>query len=127
MKLTASQRSIPLTLSPLDFFRIVPHLIVPGTLYPARAASLTAILALITGVPFLLKPAEALLTPTKGTWIDLDIPENISFDCAKLLLSAPKGAVLTDKEARIYEAMRRYKLIELNLDSSISVTVPWTP
>ncbi|KAJ6615160.1 hypothetical protein B0H10DRAFT_1880092 [Mycena sp. CBHHK59/15] len=120
------QRSIPLTLPARDFFRILPHLIVPGTLYPARAASLTAILALVTGVPFLAESATNLLATAKGKWLDLEVPENISFDCARFLLSAPVGVVLTEREKCVYEAMRRYKLIELNLDSPVAVSVPWT-
>ncbi|KAJ7511588.1 hypothetical protein B0H11DRAFT_2168265 [Mycena galericulata] len=110
------QRSIPLTLPPREFFRILPHLIVPGTLYPARAATLTAVVAMITAVPFLKDMATDLLSAAKGKWLDTDIPENISFDCAWFLLSAPQGVVLTKQERKIYEAMRRYKLIE----------VPWT-
>ncbi|KAJ7445183.1 hypothetical protein B0H11DRAFT_2087723 [Mycena galericulata] len=121
------QRSIPLTLPPRDFYRILPHLIVPGTLYPARAAALTAIVSLITAVPFLAESATALLATTKGKWLDLEVPENISFDCARFLLSAPVGVVLTAGEKRVYEAMRRYKLIELNLDAPLTVRVPWTP
>jgi hypothetical protein len=127
VKLTPNQRSIPLSLAPRDFFRILPHLVVPGTLYPHRAASLTAILSLVTAVPFLRASAIALLAPLKGTWLDLEVPENISFDCARFLLSAPEGLVLTSKEKRIYEAMRRYKLVELNLDSTIEIQIPWTP
>ena len=125
--LAPNHRSIPLNLNPRDFFRVLPHLAVPGTLYPSRAASITAILALITGVPFLREPAADLLATLKGTWLDIEVPENISFDCARLLLSAPEGFVLTEEEKMVYEAMRRYKLIELNLHSSIEVLVPWTP
>ncbi|KAJ7794076.1 hypothetical protein B0H14DRAFT_3888952 [Mycena olivaceomarginata] len=89
------QRSLPLTLPPRDFFRLLPHLIVPGTLYPARAAGLTAIISLITGVPFLKDSATALLLATaKGKWLDMKVPENISFDCARLLLSAPDSNVV---------------------------------
>ncbi|KAJ7463682.1 hypothetical protein FB451DRAFT_1265214 [Mycena latifolia] len=127
VKLAPLQRSIPLTLPARDFFRILPHLIVPGTLYPARAAALTAIIALVTAVPFLQESATALLVTTKGKWLDMEVPENISFDCARLLLSGPKGVVLTKHERQVYEAMRRYKLIELNLDAPLTVKVPWTP
>ena len=127
VKLAPNQRSIPLSLPPRDLFRILPHLVVPGTLYPPRAASMTGILSLITAVPFLRKPAIALLASTKGTWLNLEVPENLSFDCARFLLAAPDGLVLTVQEKRVYEAMRRYKLIELNLDSTIELHVPWTP
>jgi hypothetical protein len=125
--LAPRQRTIPLTLPPRDFFRILPHLIVPGTLYPARAATLTAIIALIVAVPFLKEPAIELLATVKGKWLDMQVPENISFDCARFLLSAPEGAVLTAKEKRVYGSMQRYKLIELNLDAPLFVNVPWTP
>lgn len=125
--LEPNQRSIPLTLPPRDFFRLLPHLVVSGTLYPKRAASLTAILALVTGVSFLQESATALLAPLKGTWIDLEVPENVSFDCARFLLSAPLGLVLTDEERAVYDAMRRYKLVELNLDAPLAVHLPWTP
>ncbi|KAF7358467.1 RING-type domain-containing protein [Mycena venus] len=125
--LAPRQRSIPLTLPPPDFFRILPHLIVPGTLYPARAAALTAVVALITAVPFLKEPAIELLATAKGKWLDMKVPENISFDCARFLLSAPEGMVLTAKEKRVYGAMQRYKLIELNLDAPLLTNVPWTP
>ncbi|KAJ7032441.1 hypothetical protein C8F04DRAFT_659795 [Mycena alexandri] len=121
------QRSIPLTLPPRDFYRLMPHLIVPGTLYPPRAATLTAVVSLITAVPFLKESATALLATTKGTWLNLDVPENISFDCARFLLSGPMDLMLTSREKRVYEAMRRYKLIELNLDAPVEVHVPWTP
>ncbi|KAJ7713993.1 hypothetical protein B0H16DRAFT_1809135 [Mycena metata] len=124
--LAPQQRSIPLALPARELFRILPHLIVPGTLYPPRAATLTAVVALITGVPFLHESATALLATAKGKWLDMEIPENISFDCARFLLSAPEGVVLTTREKRVYGAMRRYKLIELNLEAPLVVNIPWT-
>ncbi|KAJ7719126.1 hypothetical protein B0H16DRAFT_1678097 [Mycena metata] len=125
--LAPQQRSIPLALPAREFFRVLPHLIVPGTLHPTRAATLTAVISLVSGVPFLHESATALLATAKGKLLDMDTPENISFDCARFLLSAPAGVVLTARERRIYAAMRRYKLIELNLDSPLVVNVPWTP
>lgn len=68
-----------------------------------------------------------MLAKAKGKWLDMEIPENISFDCARFLLSAPEGVVLDKRERNIYEAMRRYKLIELNLDAPLIVKIPWTP
>ncbi|CAK5262092.1 unnamed protein product [Mycena citricolor] len=122
-----NERFVPLSLSVSDVFRTLPHLIVPGTLYPHRAAALTAIVALVTGVPFLADLAKSLLAAFKGKWLDLEVPENISFDCARLLLSAPEGIVLTRQEKRVYEMMRRYRLIEANLDAPVQVKVPWAP
>ncbi|KZP13764.1 hypothetical protein FIBSPDRAFT_834882 [Athelia psychrophila] len=125
--LTATQRAIPLSLSPAQFFRVLPHLVVPGTIYPFRAAAMTAILSLITAVPFLRERATEFLAPLKGTWLNLEVPENVSYDCARFLLSAPQGTVLDEREKEVYKAMRRYRLIELNSESVVSAQVPWTP
>ncbi|KAF7316540.1 RING-type domain-containing protein [Mycena indigotica] len=126
--LAPRQRSLPLSLPANDFFRLLPHLIVPGTMYSSRASALTAVVALTTGVPFLQTIASTFLsTSFKGKWINLNIPENISFDCAQFLLTSPEGVVLTAQERKLYEAMRRYRLLELNLDAPIEAKVPWTP
>lgn len=127
IQLAPGHLTIPLSLPPVQLFRILPHLVVPGTMYATRAASLTAILALSTSVPFLRGPAEALLTPMKGTWLNLNIPENISWDCAKLLLSAPQGMILSLEEKRVLSAMRRYKNIEMNMEADVKIRLGWTP
>ena len=86
-----------------------------------------AILSLVTGVSFLEDAAKAVLKPLMGTWVNLELPENLSFECARLLLSAPDGTVLTEKEKEVYKSMRRYRLIELNLESTLVLKLPWTP
>ncbi|KDQ17823.1 hypothetical protein BOTBODRAFT_171538 [Botryobasidium botryosum FD-172 SS1] len=125
--LAPHQRVIPVSLSPKQLFSIMPHLVVPGTLYSPRAASIMASLALITSVPFLVEPATELLSSVKGTWLKVEVPENISYDCAKLLLQTPPGVALTEEERNTYQEMREYKLLELNLDSKLQAMVPWTP
>ncbi|KAJ6600943.1 hypothetical protein DFH09DRAFT_1355223 [Mycena vulgaris] len=100
----------------------------PSQLSIPLTPALTATISLVTAVPFLKEPATALLATTQGKWLDMDVPENSSFDCARFLLSAPKGVVLTKRERQSYEAMRRYRLkIELNMDAPLIVEVPWTP
>jgi len=59
--------------------------------------------------------------------LDLEIPENISFECSRFLLSVPEGVVLEDKEREVYSAMRRYNLLQLNRRSPLDVELPWTP
>lgn len=125
-KLSPKHLAIPLSLSPLDFFRILPHLVVPGTIYPKRAASIMAMLALNTAVPFLRNLAVSLLSPLKGTWLNLEVPENISWDCAKLLLSVHDEEILNSQEKNIYAAMKRYKNIEMNLEAEVTVRLGWT-
>ncbi|KAH7100978.1 hypothetical protein BKA62DRAFT_704695 [Auriculariales sp. MPI-PUGE-AT-0066] len=126
--LTEHQRAIPLGLPPRKIFRLLPHLVVPGTLYSSRASSVMAILALTVGVPFLEQPATAVAEFTKGTWLDLERPETLSWDCATFLLASPDpNLCLNADERATYEAMRRYRMLELNLDATLDARIPWTP
>ncbi|KZV91550.1 hypothetical protein EXIGLDRAFT_648141 [Exidia glandulosa HHB12029] len=126
--LTEHQRAIPLSLPPRHIFRLLPHLVVPGTLYSSRASAVMAILALTVGVPFLRDAATTVAGYTKGTWLDLEHPETLSWECASFLLNAPDpNLCLTSDERKTYEGMRRYRLLELNLDATLDATVPWTP
>ena len=83
--LPADQRKLPTTLRPREFFRLLPHLVVPGTLFPHRAAALTAILALITGVPFLASNATMLLETTHGMWLNIEAYPSFSLSPTCLL------------------------------------------
>ena len=105
----------------------MPHLVVPGTLFAGRAAAIMAVLAIIVGVPFLQEPAKKLLSGRKGKWLDVEVPENISYECARFLLQVPDDIALTDEEKDVYRSMRTYRLTELNLDSSLLAKLPWTP
>lgn len=125
--LLENQKSIPLSLSPKDIFCVLPHLVVPGTMFSVRAASLMAALAMAVGVPFLDGPARQLLGTMKGTWLNTEIPENLSFECAKLLVGLAPGVALTEEEEAVYRGMRRYRFIELNMESQLEALVPWTP
>jgi hypothetical protein len=125
--LLENQRSIPLSLKPKDIFCILPHLVVPGTLFSTRAAGLMAALAMTVGVPFLDTQARQFLGSMKGTWLNIEIPENLSYECAKLLIGLPSGVALNEEEEAVYRGMRRYRLIELNMDSQLEAQVPWTP
>ncbi|EJD36493.1 hypothetical protein AURDEDRAFT_117081 [Auricularia subglabra TFB-10046 SS5] len=126
--LTEHQRAIPLNLPPRQIFRLLPHLVVPGTLYSSRASAVMAILALQVGVPFLAEAATTVAGYTKDTWLDLEHPETVSWECASFVLNAPDPALcLTPAERATYAGMRRYRLLELNLDAALSARVPWTP
>jgi len=87
-----------------------------------------AILALTVGVPFLQQPATTVAGFTKGTWLDAEHPETLAWDCASFLLGAPDPDVfLQPNEREVYTAIRRYKLLELNMDAELAARVPWTP
>ena len=66
----------------------------------------------------------------KGRWIDVTVRENISYNFARFILqgtSEEVSARLTEKEQAVYQGMRRYRLLELNMDSSLTAQVTWTP
>jgi hypothetical protein len=86
-----------------------------------------AALAMTVGVPFLDTQARQFLGSMKGTWLNIEIPENLSYECAKLLIGLPSGVALNEEEEAVYRGMRRYRLIELNMDSQLEAQVPWTP
>lgn len=86
-----------------------------------------AALSMTVGVPFLDAPARQFLGSMKGTWLNIEIPENLSYECAKLLIGLPSGVALNEEEEAVYRGMRRYRLIELNLESQLKAQVPWTP
>jgi hypothetical protein len=112
---------------PKDIFSVLPHLVVPGTLFSIRAAGLMATLSMTIGVPFLDSPARQFLGSMKGTWLNVDIPENISYQCAKLLTGLSSGVALNEEEEAVYRGMQRYRLIELNMEPQLEAQVPWTP
>ncbi|KAH7100958.1 hypothetical protein BKA62DRAFT_704648 [Auriculariales sp. MPI-PUGE-AT-0066] len=126
--LTEHQRAIPLGLAPRKIFRLLPHLVVPGTLYSSRASSVMAILALTVGVPFLQTAAATVAAFTRGSWLDLEHPETLSWECATFLLASPDPDMsLTPEEKETYQAMRRYRMLELNLEATLQAQLPWTP
>ncbi|KAG8945086.1 hypothetical protein FRC04_001247 [Tulasnella sp. 424] len=130
VKLAPQQRSLPLSLRPLILFELMPHLVVPGVMFSARPALIMALLATIVGVPFLLEPARVVLENAKGSWIDIDVPENISYEFARLVLKGSPNDLavrLNDEERAVYDGMRKYKLLELNLDGPLTATTGWTP
>ena len=86
-----------------------------------------AALSMTVGVPFLDTPARQFLGSMKGTWLNTEIPENLSYECAKLLIDLPTGVALNNEEEVVYRGMRRYRLIELNMESQLEAQVPWTP
>ena len=79
------------------------------------------------GVPFLDAPARQFLGSMKGTWLNIEIPENLSYECAKLLIGLSSGVALNEEEEAVYRGMRRYRLIELNMEPQLEAQVPWTP
>ncbi|PVF95374.1 hypothetical protein CPB86DRAFT_764184 [Serendipita vermifera] len=122
-------RSIPIsTSSPSTLFRIIPHLIQEGLLYSSRTAAILAMVAYTSHIPHLLQPAMSLLESTKGSWLDVTIPENFATPFIGFMLSVPsRDFTLSSEEKDLYSAMVRYAYLEENLDTKVKAQVPWTP
>ncbi|KAK0673071.1 hypothetical protein QBC41DRAFT_312120 [Cercophora samala] len=125
---------IPLALAKPEhkrmFWRILLHTVLPGTMLALRPAALVAALTLRMGIKVLEDVAFTELLLMKDNWNTLDIPETWNTNCLNLLLDANKkrpDAVLSKQDADLFEGLVSYKLLEMNLDTSVPVKIGWTP
>ena len=121
------------------FWRILLHIVVPGTMLGARSAALLAALSLKMGVEPLRAPAEQEMMLWRDKWNDIEIPETWSVNCLLLLLDANKAFVenhdatadhqrlLRDEERLLFQCLVDYKMVEINLDTTLTAKVGWTP
>jgi hypothetical protein len=73
------------------FWKILLHIVVPGTMLAARPAALLAALSLKLGVQPLFNAAVEEITPWKDRWNNIEIPETWNAGCLLLLLSADEA------------------------------------
>ncbi|KAK0712718.1 hypothetical protein B0T26DRAFT_831837, partial [Lasiosphaeria miniovina] len=129
---------IPLALAQLQhgrqFWRVLLHAVIPGTMLTARPAALLAALSLRMGIRRLEDAAYAELRAWSGRWNDPASPETFNMHCLTLLLDADQQhrdgnttSILQAGERALFQALVNYKLLELNLDTALTATVGWTP
>ncbi|KFY21490.1 hypothetical protein V493_07366 [Pseudogymnoascus sp. VKM F-4281 (FW-2241)] len=86
---------IPLALASHDynncFWRILLHIVVPGTMLSMRPAALLAALSIRMGIEPLLEVAYREVILSRYIWNDLDIPETWNTSCLSLLLDADEA------------------------------------
>ncbi|OCL07617.1 hypothetical protein AOQ84DRAFT_341604 [Glonium stellatum] len=125
------------------FWRILLHIVVPGTMLAARPAALLAALSIRLGVQPLEKAADAEMLGWRNRWNDLEIPETWNVSCLSLLLDAdqayrkrikneqdikpPTASLLKDDDRALFERLVEYKMLELNLNTTLTAKVGWTP
>ncbi|KAF3919913.1 hypothetical protein AA313_de0200074 [Arthrobotrys entomopaga] len=118
------------------FWKILLHLVLPGTFLSARAGALLAALCMKIGVkiPGLQEAARETLVAFRGKWADIEVGENWSLECMRLLLYCDekdrrngKQGLLTDFEVDLFKKLNAYKLAELNLDTELNARIPFTP
>lgn len=141
---------IPLALAKQEYgnrlWRIMLHLVVPGTMLAARPAALLAALAIRMGIRPLFAAADEELIRWRARWNNIEIPETWNVSCMSLLLDADKAyrnrmsaaegsptskkpveGLLTDDDRKLFEALASYKMLEMNLKTALTAEVGWTP
>jgi len=159
------------------FWRILLHIVVPGTMLSARPAALLAALSIRLGLEPLLEAADREMLLWRDRWNDLEIPETWNTSCLGLLLDADEayrkrkdaentdvstnlhgddgrakkricpstGLLTTPSKAKdtsekattksllkaqdraLFERLVSYKMLELNLDTTLTARIGWTP
>ncbi|KAK2042381.1 dihydroxyacid dehydratase [Colletotrichum somersetense] len=126
------------------FWKVLLHLVLPGTMLAARPAALLAALALRMGVRPLRDAADQELLFFTNKWNTLDIPETWNANCLSLLLDAdkdferrvaegvtqrlaPDSRILLAKDSRLFKTLVDYKLLELNLNTTLQAKAGWCP
>ncbi|KAK1992021.1 dihydroxyacid dehydratase [Colletotrichum falcatum] len=126
------------------FWKVLLHLILPGTMLAARPAALLAALALRMGIRPLREAADQELVCFASKWNTLDFPETWNASCLSLLLDAdkdferrvaegvtqrqaPGSRILLEKDSRLFKTLVDYKLLELNLETTLQARVGWRP
>ncbi|KAH7317108.1 hypothetical protein B0I35DRAFT_267483 [Stachybotrys elegans] len=138
---------IPLALAEEEhgykFWSFLLHTVLPGTQLAQRPAALLAALTLRLGIAPLRAVAESELLRYRDHWNTLEIPENWSIECLGLLLDAdqdhrqrmesdttqrkPHVSLLREADRSLFRTLVDYKMLELNLLTTLSARVGWTP
>lgn len=119
------------------FWRILLHIVVPGTMLSARPAALLAALSIRMGFQPLIDAAEQEMLIWRDRWNDIGVPENWNVDCLSLLMDADKAyrkrhhnkttSLLKTDDRALFERLVSYKLLELNLDTTLTARIGWSP
>lgn len=141
---------IPLALSKeghkFQFWRVLLHVVLSGTMLARRPAALLAALSLRMGIRPLRDAADEELISYREQWNTLEIPETWNLGCLGLLLDADDehtqrvsegdGAsqhgdgtspILLKKDRRLFKTLVDYKMLELNMKTTLTARVGWTP
>jgi len=126
-----------------QFWRILLHTVLPGTMLATRPAMVLAALAIRIGLKPLFPTAASALLFWRDKWNDPEVPETWSVGCLGLLLDADAeyrkqgdhngSAVSGDSELllpsdrELFTNLVAYKLAEANLLTTLEAKISWTP
>lgn len=119
------------------FWRILLHIVVPGTMLSNRVGSVLAAFTIRLGVQPLMKPAVEQMVMWRDKWNDLEVTETWNINCLSLLIDAdnahraPDSAaterLLDSGDKELFQRLMDYKMLELNLKTTLTAKVAWTP
>ncbi|KAF2756692.1 hypothetical protein EJ05DRAFT_532530 [Pseudovirgaria hyperparasitica] len=122
------------------FWKVLLHLVVPGTMLAARPAALLAALSIRLGIKPLTRPAIEEMMPWRTRWNNLEIPETWNVGCLGLLLDADShestedkqrvganSGLLLNEDRALFDKLVSYKMLELNLKTDLPAKITWTP
>ena len=136
------------------FWKILLHIVVPGTKLSPRPAALLAALSIKMGMKPLLPAAEREMLGYKDKWNSLDIPEIWNTNCLSLILDAETDlrarqaagissstlakedaaqtdsksqSYLNDNDYSLFTTLVEYSLLKLNLNTTVEAKVGWSP
>lgn len=124
------------------FWKILLHLVLPGTMLAARPAAVLAALAIRVGLQPLFDPACAAMVFWRDKWNNLEVPETWNSSCLGLLLDADmeyrkhmkvhdspsaKVGLLLEADRELFERLVTYHHAGTNFLTTLTAEISWTP
>ncbi|KAG4441042.1 hypothetical protein IFR05_003497 [Cadophora sp. M221] len=125
------------------FWKILLHIVVPGTMLSARPAALLAALSIRLGIQPLFEAADREMCLWRDRWNNIEIPETWNVSCLSLLLDADRSykkrqdereaesntpeSLLKPEDQALFERLVSYKMLELNMNTTLKARIGWAP
>ncbi|KAK7418455.1 hypothetical protein QQX98_003947 [Neonectria punicea] len=127
-----------------QFWKLLLHAVLPGTMISARPAAVLAALALRMGIVPLRDVADQELLSFRDRWNTLEIPETWNVGCLGLLLDAdrdfekrvaegiaqrqtPDFNILKTEDRKLFKTLVDYKMLEVNMKTTLQAKIGWKP
>ncbi|KAJ4370724.1 hypothetical protein N0V83_005245 [Neocucurbitaria cava] len=139
---------IPLALASKEhgwkFWKILLHVVLPGTMLALRPATVLAALAIRIGLKPLFEPAVAAMMSWRDKWNNVEVPETWNSSCLGLLLDADAeyrkqskdhivaiveeaNGLLLNLDRELFSKLVTYQHTGANLLTTLTANIGWTP
>ncbi|KAF2854493.1 hypothetical protein T440DRAFT_464652 [Plenodomus tracheiphilus IPT5] len=124
-----------------EFWKILLHAILPGTMLATRPATLLAALSIRIGLKPLFECASTAMLFWRDKWNNLEVPETWNASCLGLLLDADvefqkqtetgteqgTDGLLLEVDRKLFSRLVSYQHAGANLLTTLSAEVGWQP